>query len=1154
MSKEREELEEKEEKEGKEEIEEVEKIEKIEELKDEKAREAIKCRLHENFLVDAGAGSGKTTCLVERMVALLASGSCEPEKMAAVTFTRKAAGELKEKFQCRLEEMFRGEESGEVKERLGAALDRLERIFVGTIHSFCARLLRERPVEAGISPEFEEIEGLEEKLLEETAWEEYLQELRYREPEKLRQLGELDLSPGDIKQAFQKLNGYPDVNMVLREAPYPDLSEVRGQLEDFCKRAAEMLPPNRPEKGWDGLQQIARRALRWRRVFDISRDRYLLRLLEHMDKNAGCTYNRWPSREQAKELLEAFNHLRENYIQPTRRAWLVYRHCRLLDFLQPAVERYRRMRRRENKLNYQDLLMLSAELLKNNPEVRGYFQERYTHLLVDEFQDTDPIQAEIMFYLSGLELKEADWTNLTPRPGSLFVVGDPKQSIYRFRRADIDTYYRVKELIEKSGGETLKLTSNFRSLPALIEWTNGAFAELLAPGFPASPDAPDARDARDTPNAPESSDACDHFAPSDSRAQPPPYQAEFSPMNGVRTAKEGTEGGVFRMELEDVYRNNQEEIARQDARRAAGWISRALKGEVKLSRTEEEEKGGLTEVPVPGDFLVLVHYKKHMSFYARALEELDIPYTLSGGGNISESEELNELLHLLQALADPENPVPLAATLRGIFFGISDAHLYRFKKAGGRFSFLGKVPLEGELEEETRLVFASAWETLQRYWRWSRELPPASAVEKITSDLGIIPLSLAGELGKGRAGYVMQALELLRLREKHGDYSFPRAVEYLERLLEEGAEEELDIEGAGKPAVRIMNLHKAKGLEAPVVILANPAQSKTHETELHVKREAEEARGYICIEKRQNFRNETLAVPPCWDKYREEEEKYQAAEALRLLYVAATRAKNMLVVSTYPKKPEKSPWYPLEQYLEDKEVIAPPEGALSGSGDAGEEKEPEPVTPAMLQEARGEIAAAIDNISAPTYSRQQPSEAVNTGRQPPRSARGKGTEWGSAVHAALEEMVKSLPAGRPAEQAAFSEEEMLNLACRTLQKEGQPSSRAEELLRVLKEITGSDFWKRVRGAPERLAEASFGLWENGVYTTGSVDLAFREAGRWVLVDYKTDAVDSPEHLQALVDYYAPQLQLYRRCWESLTGEKVAEAGFFFTSVLGYVKL
>lgn len=1087
-------------------------------LIDAAAREAIRTRLDRNFLVEAGAGSGKTSCLVDRMAALLAGGHCRPEKLAAVTFTRKAAGELKERFQVRLERMFREEKDPVVRQRLSEALGKMERTFVGTIHSFCSRLLRERPVEAGVTPDFTEIEGLEERLLSEMAWEDYLLEVRLQEPQAMEQLSELDLSPADLKEAFLQLIRYPDAEMVGEKTPYPDLSGVRARLEEFCLLAQQHLPVKQHPDGWDGLQATARRALRWQRMFDLQQDRYLLRLLEKMDKNAGPTFKRWPNREDAETLAKAFADFRENGLKPARKAWLEYRHFHLLAFLIPAAERYHDLRMRENKLNFQDLLMLAAKLLKNNPEVRAYFQERYTHLLVDEFQDTDPIQAEVMFFLTGTDLHEKDWTRLTPKPASLFVVGDPKQSIYRFRRADIQIYNRVKELIVSSGGEILNLTTNFRSLPGLIQWSNQAFADLFAP-----------------------------FKK--------PYQAEFVPMDPDPKKQVGNkeeDGGncVYCLRLDDVKGNNQEQIARQDARRIAAWIHHCLTGGLKLSRTEEERARGLTEQPMPGDFLLLLRYKKYMSLYARALEGCAVPFVMSGGGGIAESTELKELLCLLQALADPDNPVPLVATLRGLFFGISDDQLYRFKRAGGRFSFLQDIPEDSD--QEVQDVFLPVWETLRRFWRLTRNLPPSSAMQKIISELGILPLALAAELGKGRAGYILQALELQRDREVQGETSFSGAVDFLLRLLEDGAEEELDVEGGSTSSVRIMNLHKAKGLEAPVVILANPGRDPSHDPDLHVVRNSDRARGYMVIQKRGSFGSQTLALPPCWDDFQEEEKKYQQAEELRLLYVAATRAKDLLVISTYPKKPDKSPWYPLEQFLMEKENL--PVLELPA---AQKDARAEPIMLPMLEQARESLAMEMNAIVSSTFARRSATGAGSEKKVPGRTTQGRGTAWGKVIHAALENMIKGIPGGKQATQHAitdFDENRLLALAEKLIRQQGDPSVQPDEVLRALKKITASPFWQRVCASSERHTEVPFGLQENETYITGVVDLVFREAGVWVLVDYKTDAVEDDAHLQALVEHYTPQVELYCHCWEAITGEKVVEAGLFFTDRAYHIKI
>jgi len=206
-------------------------------LNDQADRDKIRNDLDQTFLVEAGAGSGKTAGLVDRMVALLAAGKCEPEKLAAVTFTRKAAGELKERFQAGLEKRLRYEEDPANMERLSEALEKIERVFTGTIHSFCSRVLRERPIEAGIAPDFQEVEeGLEEKMLSDLAWEEYVIAIGADEPQKLDELERLDLSIAVLKEAFRLINKYPDVEIKKLEISRPDFSRARMRWTAFASR------------------------------------------------------------------------------------------------------------------------------------------------------------------------------------------------------------------------------------------------------------------------------------------------------------------------------------------------------------------------------------------------------------------------------------------------------------------------------------------------------------------------------------------------------------------------------------------------------------------------------------------------------------------------------------------------------------------------------------------------------------------------------------------------------------------------------------------------------------------------------------------------------------------------------------------------------
>ena len=165
--------------------------------------------------------------------------------------------------------------------------------------------------------------------------------------------------------------------------------------------------------------------------------------------------------------------------QPLVRTWREHRYEPILRAIMPARQQYDRLRQEAGGLNYQDLLMKAADLLRDKPQIRKYFRKRFTHLLVDEFQDTDPIQAQVMLLLTAQSETETDWRKCRPVDGSLFVVGDPKQSIYRFRRADIATYNQVRQIIERSGGQIVALSANFRTIGPLVEWVNGTFDQVF---------------------------------------------------------------------------------------------------------------------------------------------------------------------------------------------------------------------------------------------------------------------------------------------------------------------------------------------------------------------------------------------------------------------------------------------------------------------------------------------------------------------------------------------------------------------------------------------------------------------------------------------------------------------------------------------------
>jgi len=1113
---------------------------------DNAARARIARGLDTTFLVEAGAGSGKTQSLVGRMVALLASGRSTIDTLAAVTFTRKAAAELRGRFQVGLERARTEEKDPAVRARLDAALQSLERSFIGTIHSFCARLLRERPVEAGIDPEFRELEEHEDRIFLEKCWDEYLAKARLENEAALRGVEEAGLEPEDLEAAFKALAGFPDVEAVPGRSDLPDFRAARGRLEAFLDRASPVIPKERPEKGYDLLQSLLIRCFLRRRNVGLVDHRRLMETFELFDRKLGVTKNRWRTKEEAEKLLAAAEAFRQETALPALREWREFRHTKALAFLGPAVDFYAERRGAEARLNFQDQLMRAARLLRDNPEVRRYFRKRFHPVLVDEFQDTDPVQAEILFFLTGTDDAERDWTRLAPAPGSLFLVGDPKQSIYRFRRADIDIYNLVKERVKESGGEVLELSANFRSLRCMADWVNPLFERIL----PAAADE---------------------------------YQAGFMPLETVRESCRQAFSGVFKVTIPAVKFHSKQAIAEADSRRVAEFIAWSCGGHLKLTA----EDGGARPAE-PGDFLVLFRYKDRMNMYARRLEELGVPFEIAGSDAFTDNKEVGEIVNLLNALDDPDNAVATVAVLRGLFFGLSDSELLAHRAAGGGFSYLGGAAGGGG-SAQVRRVFG-----VLRGWRdLTAKVPPSAALETILQNSGLLNYLVTAEMGTSRAGNVFKLVETLRGREGGEMASFAAAVEFIREWVGSQPVEEMSLTPGRRNAVRLMNLHKAKGLEAPVVMLANPAGVRDFEPDRHIRRTGGTPRGHFRFSKPAAFGAKTVSQPAGWEESAAEERRYEEAEESRLMYVAATRARDLLVVSAYEGDlGEREAWGPLEKGLEGvEELPACPPGAGAPPRRA---ERPRPKKPALkpddVRKGREELRRKMGQASRAGALLENVTSLAKRDRESPEwFGGGFGMSWGSAVHGVL----KSL--GSAWREDGFADEDRLPLLARNaLVAAGRDAAESDRLADLVRAIVRSDFWLRAMRAEQRLFEVPFSVrvcpgdaeYQDladraglvplagkkpvavvpgvPVFLSGAVDLVFKEKDGWVIADYKTDRIpgavldrgieETKKALDALVDYYRPQVRLYSRFWEKITGERVKESGLYFTSLEAWIRI
>ena len=1089
---------------------------------DESERKRARGELHTSFLVEAGAGSGKTRLLVERMAALVESGVAEVSQIAAVTFTRKAAAELRERFQVKLEESYRAERekeagSGKAK-RLRRGIDEIDRAFLGTIHAFCARLLRERPIEAGLDPDFVEAPEAEASLLQDRFWTSFLERTVADSDPLLEQLARAGLRAEQLRKAFDRMVENLDVEFPAPAVPPPDaeaIREVRNRLQGILNRALRLMPGKEPEKGWDKAQETVRSLRYMRHLRGWNDIAALFEAAEKMCSVKSLTLNRWPRQTpqldgEVRVLRSDFGALAEEG-SPVRRhleRWFAHRYGLTIAFVRRAAVEFAEERRRIGMLNFHDLLMLTAKLLREHPDVRRDLGERYRYVLIDEFQDTDPIPAELLFLLASEpdELqpddgpRPADWRTVVPRPGALFVVGDPKQSIYRFRRADIVVYNQVRARFEGFGA-VLLLTTNFRSRQTLADMVNEVF------------DHPDRFPREETDR-----------------------QARFAPMVPHPHEADGPEGVFEYM----VPKGKSRDVARIEADDLASWIrARIAKGERKA-----------------GDFLVLTFQKAHLDLYARALEERNVTIEVSGA-QAGPEEELRELILLLQTLIDPGNPVNVVAVLTGLFFGLDHEQLASHALAEGRFDFTWF----GEDAPDTEVTRALA--TLHDWWKESRREPADVLIGRLVDRLGLMPHLASSKLGTLRCGILAYALDSVRAEALRGDASLAGAVEALEAALK-WEDAEAPFNPGHDDAVRVMNLHKAKGLEATVVILANPGQgiSRKRRPNSHTRRGADgEAEAFTTVSVPVGaFHSRTLAQPLDWPEYQSAETRFLDAEEQRLLYVACTRAREELVVA---RKAGKSRWGIFDAWLHrNAETLQLARDVLPAREKLGR-------SAAELIAETEAAAAALRTVAEPSYEFASVTELAKGraggGRsedgiagapEPGRPAAARvaesvtlrGYEWGSAVHGTLAAAAQ----GVGDEALAFIARALLVEYERPLDAGGAPTELGE-LMSLVELVRESELWRRAERARLRLPEVPFALErpaDNGGIprlVEGVIDLAFREADGWVIVDYKTDVGDDPDFRRRR-RAYRRQVDLYAECWEEVTGEPVKEKVLLFTTM------
>jgi ATP-dependent helicase/nuclease subunit A len=821
---------------------------------DELARQRIRSSLDESLIVEASAGTGKTSELVRRIVAVLGEGKTSIDKIAAVTFTHKAAGELKLRLREELDKVRLA------RPALEDALQRLEEASIGTIHSFCAQILRERPVEARVDPAFEEMSEQESHRLYQRSFRAWLEKgLARPSPGLRRAFARLawrdswdDSAPIEqLQWAGKKLVDWRDYPEPWLREPFSRDEEIKT-LVRMARELAEMsakprrvtdnlyrsLAPARALAGWIDKAESA-----GPRDYD-ALEGLLLKLgrdLRRDSKKGSGEYGGGVARE---ELVLRRDEL-VLWIEEFRRRADADLAVELREEMRGLIEEYNERKQRAGKLDFVDLLIAVRDLVRDDAGVRHYLQDRFTHLFIDEFQDTDPLQAEILLLLASGDRHETDWRRVVPSPGKLFLVGDPKQSIYKFRRADIVLYRRVRDALIDRGVGFVKLTRSFRSVRNIQQFVNAAFETEMTGDVESG-------------------------------------QADWAPLEQDR-ANAGGRPSVIVLPVPRPYKSR---LAKEAVNKCLPDAIAAF-----IAWLVNESQWGFRA----RDIAVLFRRRTQGGSdltreYARALEARGLPHLLAGSKSFHKREEVETLRAGLAAIEWPDDELSVFATLKGSLFAIRDEVLLRYRHERGRLYAFGKFEAAADPDF---IQVEEALALLGELHRARNRRPFAATVNALLEATRAHAGFVLRPGGNQILANVARVADLARTYETSGGISFRGFVDELAAQAEKEDAAEAPVLEEDSDGVRLMTVHGAKGLEFPVVILAD----------LTANIAARDPDQYVDGERRLCAMRLLRCAPRELVDHEPQENARERAEGVRVAYVAATRARDLLVIPAVGDQP-----------------------------------------------------------------------------------------------------------------------------------------------------------------------------------------------------------------------------------------------------------
>ncbi|MFA6002965.1 MAG: UvrD-helicase domain-containing protein [Elusimicrobiota bacterium] len=1099
---------------------------------DQKDRDAARLRLGCNAVVEAGAGTGKTTLLTDRILFLLL-GRSRPLPVTAVvalTFTEKAAGEIRLRLSERLLELVAllsgsgalddkaraaaqsvwerlrgefGQKDEAILARSRAALEELDKAQVGTIHAFASHLLRLYPLQAGVDPNFRVDEGPEFDALFSEEWAKWL-----------------DLELGEAAAPAER-GRRGDWLEALRRVKLEDLEDLARGL---CRERVDLDYAGRPDPGTLRVLAESVRAMRQAHEGQPPARGRILEALQglaaHLERLSEAVSNPLPglSKSQRSEIPDSTWPKswdlkdRPVYEQAQRicdcasaENEALVRHA--FKLLVPFAAAFRRTYTRLGLVSFDGLLLRARNLLRDHPTVREELKAKYETFLVDEFQDTDPLQGELLLFLSEAPGGRAKgWGEVAPGAGRLFIVGDPKQSIYRFRGADIAAYQSFTAQLLSGGAIACDLQTNFRSTAGIVRVVNAVLPRIMHLKAGSQPD----------------------YKPINAHAP-----GAGDPAVELVCVGPAAEGG----QAPDALTAQKTESAW-----VAGWIG-ANCGAAGGRRFK--------------DVAVLMRTSSALAPLLDAFKSSGIPYVVEMEKFFYGSQEIIDLLNLLRALEDPADRMAMAGLLRSPLIGLTDKELCALG-GSGTWSYL---------EAPSRSLPAAARSRCAKLFAILRSLrgrvgrqPLGEFVPAVLAELPLLQAAARAYHGQQTVSNLLKFARMAAAASDDKGMTLKEFIDVVAQAMEESrAEGESPLADEHLDAVRILSIHKAKGLEFPVVFVANLSgvSGRGGDDEAVVADWRSGRVGLRLPRKR--------AVDAIRAVLEAQERERQQDEAVRLLYVAMTRAKERLFLCGRDRADKGT----LAGILREAGAWPAPEDECVDLGEAGKL--------AVHRVPAGQGVARSSGHSRSGISprhRLPPAKtlaAAWTKRLKQRDDAMK-LRWAHSATEYLHEpsaeprepAERQISSGTPGSAALVGQVCHKVLAGWDFKCVEAPAKAVVEACRALAQAEPDADWTAVRQEAEKLLahflsstaardlaevyvlgrEVPFAFGQDGAVVRGSIDLLYRQGRRLVVADYKTEAV-TPETLRRAKDKYRRQGEVYCAAVAKAWGEPDVEFRLIF---------